>query len=142
MRNTKKNGFTIVELVIVIAVIAILSAILIPTFTNLVKNANNAALQSNLNGAYQEYTAAVAEKENYLSQDKVVFAKEVGSVKTYYVYNPTTQSYDAKTATEFDSTPVNTAKPTNPVDNTYYWVTEVQNSVFNTYTAYYLYTAA
>jgi len=38
-RNTKK-GFTIVELVIVIAVIAILAAVLIPTFSSLVQKAN------------------------------------------------------------------------------------------------------
>ena len=36
----RKRGFTIVELVIVIAVIAILAAVLIPTFTNLIKRAN------------------------------------------------------------------------------------------------------
>ena len=40
MKNVKKRGFTIVELVIVIAVIAILSAVLIPTFSNLVKESN------------------------------------------------------------------------------------------------------
>lgn len=39
MRNTRK-GFTIVELVIVIAVIAILAAVLIPTFVSLTKKAN------------------------------------------------------------------------------------------------------
>lgn len=38
-RNTKK-GFTIVELVIVIAVIAILAGVLIPTFSSLVQKAN------------------------------------------------------------------------------------------------------
>lgn len=38
MKNEK--GFTIVELVIVIAVIAILAAVLIPTFSSIVKNAN------------------------------------------------------------------------------------------------------
>ena len=43
MINSKKKGFTIVELVIVIAVIAILSAVLIPTFSNLVKKANTSA---------------------------------------------------------------------------------------------------
>ena len=32
MKNTKKRGFPIVELVIVIAVIAILASVLIPTF--------------------------------------------------------------------------------------------------------------
>ena len=44
MIKSKKRAFTIVELVIVIAVIAILSAILIPTFSNLVKNAKNASI--------------------------------------------------------------------------------------------------
>lgn len=39
MKNTRK-GFTITELVIVIAVIAILAAVLIPTFSNLIKKAN------------------------------------------------------------------------------------------------------
>ena len=40
MKNSSKKGFTIVELVIVIAVIAILAAVLIPTFSGLVKKAN------------------------------------------------------------------------------------------------------
>lgn len=40
MKRTTKRGFTIVELVIVIAVIAILAAVLIPTFSNLVAKAN------------------------------------------------------------------------------------------------------
>ena len=43
MINSKKKGFTIVELVIVVAVIAILAAVLIPTFSNLVKKANESA---------------------------------------------------------------------------------------------------
>ena len=45
MKNLKKKGFTIVELVIVIAVIAILAAVLIPTFVNLTKKANMSADQ-------------------------------------------------------------------------------------------------
>lgn len=40
MKRSNKKGFTIVELVIVIAVIAILAAVLIPTFANLIKKAN------------------------------------------------------------------------------------------------------
>lgn len=39
-QNSKRRAFTVVELVIVIAVIAILAAALIPTFASLVKNAN------------------------------------------------------------------------------------------------------
>lgn len=36
----KKNGFTIVELVIVIAVIAVLAAVMIPTFSGIIEKAN------------------------------------------------------------------------------------------------------
>lgn len=43
MKRTRKSAFTIVELVIVIAVIAILSAVLIPTFGNVIKDATIAA---------------------------------------------------------------------------------------------------
>ena len=43
MKNTNKKGFTIVELVIVIAVIAILAAVLIPTFASIIKKANESA---------------------------------------------------------------------------------------------------
>ena len=43
MKASKKRGFTIIELVIVIAVIAILAAVLIPTFTSLIKKANESA---------------------------------------------------------------------------------------------------
>ena len=41
--HNKKRGFTIVELVIVIAVIAILSAVLIPTFAGVVKKSRQSA---------------------------------------------------------------------------------------------------
>ena len=54
MDKTKKRAFTIVELVIVIAVIAILAAVLIALFMNLIKKANKSAdmqLIRNLNTA-------------------------------------------------------------------------------------------
>lgn len=44
MKNNKK-GFTLVELVIVIAVIAILSAVLIPTFSNVINDAKISAAE-------------------------------------------------------------------------------------------------
>ena len=45
MRNTNKKGFTIVELVVVVAVIAILAAVLIPTFSGIIAKANLSADQ-------------------------------------------------------------------------------------------------
>lgn len=72
MKN-KKRGFTIVELVIVIAVIGILSAILIPTFANLSQKAQDAALQQNLRNAYASYTADKADKEDLKAEGEIVF---------------------------------------------------------------------
>ncbi len=43
MKRNNKKGFTIIELVIVIAVIAILAAVLIPTFSSIIKKANTSA---------------------------------------------------------------------------------------------------
>ena len=45
MKKSNRKGFTIVELVIVIAVIAILAAVLIPTFASIIKKANMSADQ-------------------------------------------------------------------------------------------------
>ena len=56
-----KKGFTIVELVIVIGVIAILSAILIPTFVNLTKKANDAKALQEVSDAYTTYVLDAAD---------------------------------------------------------------------------------
>ncbi len=58
-RNNQKRGFTIVELVIVIAVIAILAAVLIPTYANLVKKANEAAALSDAKNLVTEMLANI-----------------------------------------------------------------------------------
>jgi len=56
-KNSKtEKGFTIIELVIVIAVIAILSAVLVPTFSNVIENSNvssDKALIRNINNALE-----------------------------------------------------------------------------------------
>lgn len=43
MKRNNKKGFTLVELVIVIAVIAILIAVLVPTFASVISKANKSA---------------------------------------------------------------------------------------------------
>ena len=60
-RNNKK-GFTIVELVIVIAVIAILAAVLIPTFAGIIKKANLSADQQAVRQMNVALATASAEK--------------------------------------------------------------------------------
>ena len=51
-----RKGFTIVELVIVIAVIAILAAVLIPTFTGIIEKANISKASSQAINAYKALT--------------------------------------------------------------------------------------
>ena len=62
MKNTKKRGFTIVELVIVIAVIAILAAVLIPTFKNVIDSANKSKAMQTARNAYTNWLAEDASK--------------------------------------------------------------------------------
>ena len=67
MKKKLKKGFTLVELVIVIAVIAILSAILIPTFGNVINNAKESAAKSEVSNTITQYTTNQA--NNGLSAD-------------------------------------------------------------------------
>ena len=78
MRKLKK-GFTIVELVIVIAVIAILSAVLVPTFIHLTKKAKDASdktvvKNANIQLAAQEQTQG----KNKSMSDAVKDVDEIG----------------------------------------------------------------
>ena len=57
MKRNNKKGFTIVELVIVIAVIAILAGVLIPTFSGVVKKAQESAEVQKVSAAYKEALA-------------------------------------------------------------------------------------
>ncbi len=54
MKKMNKKGFTIVELVIVIAVIAVLAGVMIPTFTGIVAQANLSAVQQRGVNAYKQ----------------------------------------------------------------------------------------
>ena len=52
----KKDGFTLAELLIVVAIIAVLTAIAIPVFTSQLEKAREATDMSNLRAAYAEVT--------------------------------------------------------------------------------------
>lgn len=97
MKNRKK-GFTIVELVIVIAVIAILAAVLIPNLARLVDRANeNSAMQA----ARNEYEAYLTEYAKDL-EDSVHFV----IIKGDYAFEVTDGQFNekAKAKTEFNTT--------------------------------------
>ena len=56
-----KKGFTILELVIVIAVIAILAAVLVPTFGGIIDKSNESAAMQEARNIYTNYLADSAE---------------------------------------------------------------------------------
>lgn len=81
MKTRNKKAFTVVELVIVIAIIAILAAILIPTFASLVKKANVSAdtqLIRNLNTALASDSAANNNKPHPTMTDALKAAEDFG----------------------------------------------------------------
>ena len=76
MKKINKKAFTIIELVVVIAIIAVLAGVLIPTFANLVKRANissDTQLVRNLNTAL-----ALDNKEHKTMQSALDAAEEGG----------------------------------------------------------------
>lgn len=79
MRRNNKKGFTIVELVIVIAVIAILAGVLIPTFAGVTTKAKKSAALQEARNLYTEYLAF----ENG-EVDETVYLKVTSNGDVYY----------------------------------------------------------
>ena len=86
----KQKGFTIVELVIVIAVIAVLSAVLIPTFSNIVANAKKTADEADAKSIYEQYKVQIIMDENGIedingnNQEEVLVVLRYGQADAKY----------------------------------------------------------
>ena len=80
-KKNNRKGFTIVELVIVIAVIAILATVLVPTFGNVIEKANITSAKQEAKNAYAEYVASINYETGAVAADDVVIVID----ETYYV---------------------------------------------------------
>ena len=86
MKRTK-HGFTLVELIIVIAVIGVLAAILIPTFANVIDKANAKSALSDARNTVTQYVTEAFENSS-LPENIVVIVKKAGN---YYLYGYNTR---------------------------------------------------
>ena len=107
MRNSKK-GFTIVELVIVIAVIAILAAVLIPTFSSIIDKANeSSALQKATNAqtlVTMELNGDVSGLKIYYTVDEYVFEYDATATDGEGLHKVDAADEDAVALTDYMST--------------------------------------
>src|SRR5947209_9470276 len=68
-RQDDEQGFTLIELMVVVLIIAILIAIAIPTFLGARTRANNRAAQSSLRNALTAAKTIFTDNNDYLSAD-------------------------------------------------------------------------
>ena len=101
MNNKKMNkkGFTIVELVIVIAVIAILAGVMIPTFGGIIKSANESAEAQKVASYYKEALAEALKDGSFKNGDSVV----AGGYKYTFAVDASGAVTGCKVCTETDT---------------------------------------
>ena len=114
---TNKKGFTLAELLVVVAIIAVLVAVSIPVFNAQLEKSRDAVTVANLRSAYAEAqasylteTASTPDVEVSLSDGKVtsVVVKKVAAKGTQAGgVSDSELPFDAKTLTAMDNTPGN-----------------------------------
>lgn len=119
MKKLNKKGFTIVELVIVIAVIAILAGVLIPTFATVVDKANQSKAMQEAKNEYEAYLAEYAKDLDGTQNLDVVSGK--------YYFEVRNGKFDA-TAKDASTEYSNTA---NLVDQSKVYVAVDSNGEYN-----------
>lgn len=72
MKKTNKKGFTLAELLVVVAIIAVLVAIAIPIFTSQLEKAREATDVANIRAAYANATSKVLSGEVETKEGKTV----------------------------------------------------------------------
>lgn len=76
MKKLNKKGFTLAELLVVVAIIAVLAAISIPVFTSRVESSREATDIANIRTAYAELTTSILTGEEDEDATKEVTLKQ------------------------------------------------------------------
>ncbi len=116
--NTKK-GFTIIELVIVIAVIGILAAVLIPTFSGVIEKANESAAMQAARNEYELFLAEHA-AEMKGTENLIIVTGDYQFEVVKGQFNATPLATKKDIAGAIDWTQVKSEKVETSAENKYY----------------------
>lgn len=112
----KQNGFTLIELMIVVAIIGLLAAIAIPNFLRYQKRAQQSEARTNLAGIYVAETAYFGEILRYGSFSEIGFA--LASTTNRYTYRSPANGGAAGSSGTAGVDLLNAGGGTNSPDNT------------------------
>ena len=101
MKKVNEKGFTLAELLIVVAVIAVLVAVAIPTFSDQLEKARQSTDVANLRDAYA--VARLAELENKVNDTAIKSAKTSTQDTVTYYFNAGTGKLTRYDASDTDS---------------------------------------
>ena len=83
MNKSNKKGFTLAELLIVVAIIAVLVAIAIPVFTTQLEKSKEAVDAANLRAAYAEIMADALTNDGTITKEVTQKQEKAGWMTTY-----------------------------------------------------------